>query len=470
MDLHWHRRDLRLADNLALAAADSPVLGVFVVDEGVHRHASPPRMAALLDALESLRGAYRERGSELIVRQGAPETVLPSLVDRLDGTTVTAAAEYSGLARRRDERVVERLEDVDAALATSHDAVLVPPGEITTNAGDPYSVFSYYAKKWHDRAAPDPASVPLDALAEPSALPDLEPGPIPTLAALDFPAPEAAVPPVSTAAARERLREFVAEAIFRYEDRRDLPAEGGTSRLSPHLRFGTIGIREVTAATDEALDRAETEAARESVLTFRDQLAWRDFYAEQLFHHPEMVRTNLTTFENPIEWERDDAAFAAWCAGETGYPIVDAGMRQLREEAWMHNRVRMIVASFLTKDLRIDWRRGYRWFREKLVDHDPGNDAGGWQWAASTGTDAQPFFRIFNPASQAETHDPDGEYVREYVPELRDVPTEVIHDWPTLETAERAAHAPAYPAPIVDHAAAREAALAMFRAARGEDR
>jgi deoxyribodipyrimidine photo-lyase len=467
MQVHWHRRDFRLADSLGLsrATADRPVVGLFVVDEGIHGYASPVRVAFVLSALSSLREAYRDRGGELLVRRGDPAAIVPDVADRIDADVVTAATDYSNLATRRDETVAAELSAIDADFERHHDGVLVPPGTLTTTDGDPYSVFTYYGRKWHDREHDAPVPAP-----DPAALsdPGLDPGAIPTLAELEYQEPKPAVPPASPDAAHERLEAFVDGPIYSYAETRDYPAAGGTSRLSANLRFGTVGVRTVYERTAAAMASAEDDAARESVREFQNQLAWRDFYTEQLAHTPSMVAANLTSFEAPIEWENDEHQFEAWTAGETGYPIVDAGMRQLRDEGWLHNRVRMIVASFLTKDLRIDWRWGYGWFRETLLDHDPANDAGGWQWAASTGTDAQPFFRIFNPTSQAEKYDPDGEYVREYVTELADVPTDAIHDWPNLGATERSEFAPEYPAPIVDHAEAREAALSMYRSARGE--
>jgi deoxyribodipyrimidine photo-lyase len=228
-------------------------------------------------------------------------------------------------------------------------------------------------------------------------------------------------------------------------------------------------VREVYEAAQAATADAETDEARESVEEFVGQLAWREFYTQVLYFDQGVVTENYKDYEQPIEWRDDPEALQAWKDGETGYPIVDAGMRQLREEAYVHNRVRMIVAAFLTKDLLIDWRAGYDWYREKLADHDTANDNGGWQWAASTGTDAQPYFRVFNPTTQGERYDPDAEYIREYVPELRDAPADVIHDWPDLSLSERRKHAPEYPDPIVDHGERREAAIAMFERARGDD-
>ncbi|MDG5776358.1 deoxyribodipyrimidine photo-lyase [Haloarculaceae archaeon H-GB2-1] len=466
MRLHWHRRDLRATDNRGLTADEGPTVPVFVFDRDVLAHAGPPRVAFLLDALASLRTWYRERGSDLLVVEGDPAERLADLVDEHDADTVSWCRDYSGLARQRDQRVEAALGDA-VTVDRVHDALLHEPGTITTNGGETYSVFSYFGKKWLDRAKDDPVESPSSG--------DLAPvsgGDLPTLESLGFGEPEATVPAAGTDAARRRLDAFCADAIYRYADQRDYPAcgdrdeaSGCTSRLSSHLKFGTIGIREVYAATDEAWAAAETETERDSVTEFQRQLAWREFYAHVLSNQPGLVTENFKTYEHEIAWRDDTEGLRAWKNGETGYPIVDAGMRQLRDEAWMHNRVRMLVASFLTKDLLIDWREGYDWFREKLVDHDTANDVGGWQWAASTGTDAQPYFRVFNPMTQGERYDPDAEYVTQYVPELRDVPAHQIHRWHELDVAERRDLAPAYPDPIVDHAEARERALAAFEAA-----
>jgi deoxyribodipyrimidine photo-lyase len=463
MRLHWHRRDLRVSDNRGLAAADGPTVPVFVLDDDVLAHASPPRVAFLLDALGSLRDAYRERGSDLLVAHGDPREQLPALAAEHDADLVTWCADYTGLARERDAVVRQALDDAGVDRRAVHDAVHHDPGTITTNDGDPYKVFTYYSRKWHNREKRPPADPP-DA----SDLADVSGDPLPTLDELGFGEPEATVPPAGTDAARDLLVDFRAGDIYRYDDRRDYPADDCTSRLSPHLKYGTVGVREVYRATEEAKAGAGSDGERESVFEFQDQLAWREFYTQVLWDRPDAVTENFKQYENPIEWREDPEGLQAWKDGETGYPIVDAGMRQLRAEAYMHNRVRMIVASFLTKDLLLDWRAGYHWFREKLVDHDTANDNGGWQWAASTGTDAQPYFRVFNPMTQGERYDPDATYIKRYVPELAGVPAETIHSWDELDPGARETHAPGYPAPIVDHGERRERAIAMFEAARGD--
>ncbi|ELZ15594.1 deoxyribodipyrimidine photolyase [Natrinema thermotolerans DSM 11552] len=467
MNVFWHRRDLRPDDNRGLAraaAANESVVPLFVLDPTVLDHASPVRVATLLEALEDLRSQYRERGSDLLVVRGEASAVVPEVAAEYDATTVVWNEDYSGLARERDRAVRAALEDEGIAAESVHDAIHHEPGSITPNQGDHYSVFSYFWKKWRDRDKREPAAEPdADDLAPVSG------EPIPTLSDLGFDEPEATPPTVTTAAAREWVADFCSGPIYDYADRRDYPAESGTSRLSPQLKWGTIGPRELYVATERAAERAESDDDRESVREFQRQLAWREFYAHVLAFNPETVTEDFSGYENDIEWRDDPDALEAWRAGETGCPIVDAGMRQLQAEGWMHNRVRMLVASFLTKDLLLDWRAGYDWFRRKLADHDTANDVGGWQWAASTGTDAQPYFRVFNPMKQGREYDPDAEYIREYVPEFADASPAEIHGWHELSDAERKRIAPDYPAPIVDHAARREQAIAMFERARGEE-
>ena len=460
MQIHWHRRDLRATDNAGLSAAEGAVVPVFVFDEAVLAHAAPPRVEFMLDALASLRSWYRERESDLVVAHGDPSNVLPNLAQRYDADAVTWGDDYSGLANERDARVRLALdgEDVDRRVVT--DSVLHEPGSITTNDGDPYSVFTYYGKKWLDRPKESPHDPPAA-----SSLADVTGDPLPSLDDLGFDQPSAAIPDADPATARARLREFCDGPIYEYEEKRDVPAAERTSRLSAHLKFGTLGVRELYEATEAAKTDATAEEV-ESVETFQSELAWREFYVQVLAANPETVTENFKECEEPIQWRDDAEEFEAWKAGETGYPIVDAGMRQLRDEAFVHNRLRMIVASFLTKDLLVDWRRGYAWFRERLVDHDTASDVGGWQWAASTGTDAQPYFRVFNPTTQGERYDPDAEYITEHVPELRGVDPEVIHEWPDLSVSQRRNVAPEYPDPIVDHGERREQAISTFEAAR----
>ncbi len=466
MALFWHRRDLRVRDNRGLERAvsvDEPLVSLFVLDPTVLEYASPVRVACLLDALSALRERYREHGSDLLVRRGEASQVVPQVAAEVEASTVVWNDDYSGLAGERDRAVTAALEDDGVRTESVHDAICHEPGSITPNQGEHYSVFSYFWKKWRDREKLPPADPPTAA-----DLADVRVDPLPSLEELGFEEPEADRPSVTPAAARDRVASFCSGPIYRYAETRDVPAAGMTSRLSPHLKWGTVGIRELYAATERAADRAADGDARASVREFQRQLAWREFYAHVLAFNPETVSENFSGYQNELEWQNDPDELEAWKAGLTGYPIVDAGMRQLREEAWMHNRVRMLVASFLTKDLLIDWREGYDWFRRRLADHDTANDVGGWQWAASTGTDAQPYFRVFNPMKQGREYDPDAEYIRRYVPELADANPDEIHGWHELEPAEREAVAPDYPAPIVDHAERRTQAIETFERARGD--
>lgn len=457
MDLCWHRRDLRIADNRMLAVSDE-LLPVFVFDNTVLEHAAPPRAAFLLDALDALRKTYRKHGGDLLIERGDSSTVIPDLAYEFDVERVCWNHDYSGLAQERDEAVRAALDEQEMDHEAFHDAVFHEPGAIRTNNGDPYSVFTYFWKKWQDREKPDPYEAP-DSIADESG------EDLPSLSALGFCEPEADLPPAGTNAAEERLERFCDGPVYRYEEDRDYPAKECTSRLSVDLKYGTIGIRQVWEEVKKAKTDAENEKQRESVTEFQSQLAWREFYTQVLYFNPTVVTDHYKEYENEIEFRDDPDGLAAWKDGKTGYPIVDAGMRQLLTEGYVHNRVRMIVASFLTKDLLIDWREGYDWYRKKLVDHDTANDNGGWQWAASTGTDAQPYFRIFNPVTQGERYDPDAEYITRHVPELDGIDPETIHSWHELEEYPDTE----YPVPIVDHAERRKEAIAMFERARGKE-
>ncbi len=473
--IHWHRRDLRVTDNPPLAD-DDRILPVFVHDPEILAYGAPPVVSFLLDALDSLREEYRERGGELLLARGDPSAVLPDLAAACDADAVIWNRDYSGLADERDRAVAAALADAGVGIEQFGGTLLHEPESITTNDGSHYSVFPDFWQKWRNQEKATPVAAPARGdVVDPRDSLDGEwlvedstaAGSLPSLADLGFDDPEADVQPAGTVAAHDLLADFREDAIYRYGDDREYPARESTSRLSPHLKFGTVGVRTVWKATEDAAAAASDEDAWESVEVFRRQLAWREFYAHVLEARPDVVIENYREYPNEIQWRDDPEGLQAWKDGETGYPLVDAGMRQLRAEAWVHNRVRMVAASFLTKDLLIDWREGYDWYRRKLADHDTAHAAGGWQWAASTGTNAQPYFRVLNPATQCEKYDPDGEYVREYVPELRDAPTDAIHEWPTLDDEERAAIAPDYPAPIVDHSERRERAIEAFEDARG---
>jgi deoxyribodipyrimidine photo-lyase len=445
--LHWFRSDLRVADNTALAAAAraEALACVFVLDPRLLARADAPRVRFLLDCLARLGDDLAKRGSALLVRRGEPAAELARLVAETGAGLVTWNRDYGSYARARDAAVERAVTRAGATVATFKDRVVFEADELLTPAGRPYAVYTPYKRAWWRRwqtetpppAAPVRLPPPLDGASG---------APLPVA-----PDDAAELPTGGGAAATRRLDAFLEHAVGDYAWRRDLPAEDGTSRLSPHLRFGTISVR---ACLLRALEAARDDRRRrEGVAKWCDELVWREFYHAILAGGPRPARLR-------VAWRDDPAGLAAWRDGRTGYPFVDAAMRQLRATGWMHNRARMVAASFLCKHLLVDWRLGERWFMERLVDGDPASNNGGWQWSASTGSDAQPWFRIFNPVAQGERFDPDGAYVRRFVPELRGLAGASVHrPW------DAPLAAPDYPAPIVDHATARERALAAYRSA-----
>ena len=354
--------------------------------------------------------------------------------------------------------VRDALERDGVQVRTYKDRVVFEGGELQTVQGGTYTVYTHFRRAWWRRYQAGPLRI-APAPALPECIAGAPGDALPRLRGRGVRADTTDIPRGGAAPARERLDAFLDGAAHRYHVDRDYPAVAGTSRLSPYLRFGAISVRECVRA---GLARAaEDPGAEEGVRTWIDELVWREFYHAILDAHPRVLDGAFREAYDMLEWDDDADRLEAWQAGMTGYPIVDAGMRELAATGWMHNRARMIVASFLTKDLHIDWRAGERWFMHRLVDGDPASNNGGWQWAASTGTDAQPYFRIFNPTSQGERFDPGGEYVRRWVPELEGLGGKAVHRPWTAPLESRA-----YPAPIIDHARERAIALARFRAVR----
>jgi deoxyribodipyrimidine photo-lyase len=465
--VHWFRNDLRRRDNTALArgaARGDELVGLFVLDPALLRpsRTGAPRLRFLLDCLEHLGSDLEARGVPLLVRRGEPARVVPELLRELDAGLLSFNRDTAPAARRRDEAVRKAVEGRGVELVECKDRVVFEADEVRTQAGGAYTVYGPYRRAWYRRLAEHPQP-PQRAPQLPPA-PRLRRDPLPGAAELGFAGDATAIPTGGEQAAQRRLRSFLERAVERYPQDRDRPDLDGTSRLSPYLRFGAISVRDCVAGAREAA-AAEPRLAR-GVEKWLDELVWREFYAAILESHPRVLSESYRPEYAGMAWNNDPDGFAAWCEGRTGYPIVDAGMRQLLETGWMHNRLRMITASFLTKHLLVDWRRGERWFHQRLVDADPGSNNGGWQWVASTGTDAAPYFRIFNPVRQGERCDPNGDYVRRYVPELAGLARRWVHrPWDAPRPPAR------YPAPIVDHAQRRELALERYRAILlGEDR
>jgi deoxyribodipyrimidine photo-lyase len=431
----WFRRDLRLADHPALAvAADEaravgrPLLALFVVDDGLLRAGGPNRRAFLARTLAALDDALDGR---LVLRRGRPEVVVPEVAAEVASPAVHATGDCAPYGRRRDARVADALTAAGRTLVRTGSPYAVSPGRVRTLDDAPYRVFTPFRRAWAVHGWPAPSGPPTGVRWAPADR---------ALAPVDLEVDEstASLPPAGEAAAADLLEAFLDGPVATYDGDRDRPDRAGTSRLSPHLRFGTVHPRQV-------LDRLPAGAPGD---VFRSELAWREFYADVLWHRPDSAWTSLSPVGAHLRSDTGptaDARFAAWTAGRTGYPLVDAGMRQLGAEGWMHNRVRMLTASFLVKDLHLPWQRGAAHFMDLLVDGDLASNNHGWQWVAGTGTDAAPFYRIFSPERQAARFDPDGAYVARYVPEFG---------------------TPEYPDPIVDHAVERAEALDRWQEAK----
>ena len=473
--LVWLRRELRLHDNPPLRAAlarHDVVVPVFCLDERLlgGRHASGPRTQFMLECLEDLDAGLRARGSGLIVRSGAPEHELPRLARHLRADTVYTATDVSPFATARDRRTAAALAGVGATLRHESGVFAADGIElIRTGAGNPYTVFSPFYRNWLARPR-------REVLAAPRGLPPLPErlarGRVPTLERLGLTQTASAPARGGERAGRLALRAFLAGPAQRYGARRDELTQDGCSRLSPHLHFGCVSVRELEASLP----------AGEHGEELRRQLCWRDFFAHVIANFPRnAVSEHQARYRGTLRYSHARRRFEAWQQGSTGYPLVDAAMRQLASEGWIHNRLRMVVGSFLTKDLAIDWRWGERWFMQTLLDGDEASNNGNWQWIASVGVDPQPLSRrILSPRRQQERFDPSGAYVRRYVPELARVPDHHLAEpaamAPELARAVGCVIGRDYPPPIVDHSLARRATLERYasaitpRAPRGSSR
>lgn len=454
----WFRRDLRVADHPALAeaAARGRVVCLFVVDPGLlgrRHHTAPARLRFLRAGLEALDAELRELGGRLVIRHGDPAELVPAVAGESGADRVHVTREISPRGRGRDERVRAALAATGIDLVEHEGDLLVAPEDLPGPTGNGYRVFTPFYRVWrraaipHHRPAPDRLDDPGIASDDDTGLPDGDP-PL----------------PAGPQAARARLVAFIGnQDVEYYRDERDLVADDTTSHLSPYLRFGMC----TSAQIARALGLPEPASlGREA---YWRQIAWREFFHHLLWRRPEAATMSLLEQYRDLVWDNDLAQLDAWRRGLTGYPLVDAGMRQLADTGWIHNRARMVAASFLVKDLLIDWRLGETVFMQGLVDGDPASNNGGWQWVASTGTDAAPYFRVLNPIRQARRFDPEGVYVKRYVPELRRVPEEHIHEpWlmdPELQRRIQCRIGVDYPAPIVDHLERQRIAVARYRAA-----
>jgi deoxyribodipyrimidine photo-lyase len=452
--IHWFRRDLRISDNTALHHASKRaerVLPVFILEDALRTgpDVGAARLAFLFKSLEVLREQLHRLGYPLIVRAGKSEIEIPKLCAETGAEAVFANKRYEPYAVARDGRVFRALNAAGTGFELFKDAVIWEEQELLTQSGKPYTVFTPYSKAWKVRRIPPPLG-PLPKNTK--RFPEICSLPIPTDPdEVGHPLTQA-IPAAGEENAKRVLTKFILSGLANYKTNRDFPALDGTSQLSPHLRAGTIGIRTILA---------EIKKARAADETFLNELIWREFFLQILANFPHVMRGSMRREFDGLEWENDESRFAAWKAGQTGYPIVDAAMRCLNTTGWMHNRLRMTVAMFLTKDLLISWQWGERYFMQQLVDGDMAANNGGWQWSAGTGADAAPYFRIFNPVSQSQRYDPDATFIKRWIPELADAPASLCHEaW--LEPLSTRGYAQR----IVVHEEQRAKCLALYQAAK----
>jgi len=478
--LVWFRNDLRVSDHPALdaaVAAKRPILPLYILEED-----APGDMGLgaasrwwLHHSLSALSADLKALGAPLYLTRGRAETLIPDIAKRLGAETIFWNRRYEPWAIETDRQIKATLKDAGHAVESFNGALLYEPWEVKTKQGGAYGVFTPF---WKAECALGDPPYPSQA---PKALPGADWGPLPPPEALEdwglLPsAPDWAgglrdawTP--GEAGARARLADFLDDGVLSYQEARDKPAMPGTSRLSPHLHHGEISARQIWHWSRERLRESGAAAYETGIWAFLREISWRDFNHNLLFHNPTMPHKNYQRKFDVFPWREDARSLKAWQRGLTGFPLVDAGMRELWQTGYMHNRVRMLVASFLVKDLLIDWREGEAWFRDTLVDADLANNVGNWQWAAGCGADAAPYFRIFNPMTQGERFDPEGAYVQAWVPELKDLPKKFIHaPW----TADAATLAKAkvelgrtYPHPMVDHKQARQQALDAYSHVKG---
>jgi len=463
--IHWFRRDLRVSDNVALSEAAKraeTVIPLFIFEDAFRTgpDVGAARLAFLLQSVESLRKNLAELGHTLVVRCGKSEEILPKFARQVGAQAVFANKRYEPYTQRRDERITQALLDVGVGFELFKDAVVWEENEILNLSGKPYTVFTPYSKAWKAKPIPAPKARIQNLKFKIQNFPC---DPLPQSADECGHPLTQTIPAGGERAALELLRKFMAGPVYDYGTARNFPALDGGSNLSPHLRAGTIGIRTILAELKKAREKA-APAQVASCDVFLNELIWREFYAQVLHNFPHVTKGAFRPEYDALKWSDNQEHFAAWCEGRTGYPIVDAAMRCLNATGTMHNRLRMIVAMFLTKDLLIHWQWGERYFMKQLVDGDMAANNGGWQWSAGTGTDAAPYFRIFNPVSQAEKFDAGGKFVRQWIPELKDFPDDLIHQpWENPLMLSKSKYAPR----VVLHEEQRGQCLAMFKAVKG---
>lgn len=472
--IFWFRKDLRIDDNAGLKQFiadtndDDEYMFLYIKNKNTYEYFGEKRIYFLYQALASLSKSLHKHSRELIITEGNSLEVFNEILSVYKSISVYANKQPEPYSRKRDEDVRKLLEKRGSELNLFTDSTIFPLGEILKGDGKPYVVFTPFMKSFYsmlNKAYYAKSDSDLNKLKgkeyKKHGLKALEPEKeMKTLKDSEF-------FDGSREEGIKQLEKFWKDKLESYRSKRDFPAVYGTSRLSPHFHFGTVGIREAFRTGFNKINRSSSTKVKTESRTWLNELIWREFYYNITFHFPGIIKDSFNKQYDKLSWNKSRKDFTAWCEGKTGYPIVDAGMRQLVKEGWMHNRVRMITAMFLTKHLLIDWRKGEKFFADHLVDLDFSSNNGGWQWSASTGVDAAPYFRIFNPTLQSKKFDAKGEYIKEYLPELKGVPVKYIHaPWALSDNEQKHIGIKIgkdYPAPIVDHKQAREIAIKEYK-------
>ncbi|MBS1553017.1 MAG: deoxyribodipyrimidine photo-lyase [Bacteroidetes bacterium] len=475
--IYWFRKDLRLTDNHALArflkdaVNGSSFSFIYIKNNNSYRYFGEKRIVFLIQCLEELKQDLSDFKSELQIFSGKSIEVFKNILLEKNPVSVYLNEQVEPYCRERDESVRKLIEDSGGIYNSFTDSTIFSPGEIKNGEGHQYKVFtpfknnalSILTKDHYKKHVCDFSNINnKNEIIFKSQLKIKQDKKISGVSG-------SVIIKGGRKEGLSKLRDFYETKLNRYNSQRDFPSLNATSRLSAHLHFGTIGIREALRTAFAGLSKSESEKDEKEVQTWINELLWREFYYHITFHNPRLTYQSFKTEYDDLNWNYDESNFRRWAEGKTGYPIVDAGMRQLNKEGWMHNRVRMITAMFLTKDLFIDWRLGEKYFAEKLIDLDFSSNNGGWQWSASTGVDAQPYFRIFNPYLQSKKFDPAGDYIRKYVPELSSLPVEFIHEPNIMNHTEQEKYrviiGKDYPNPVIDHKAAKDIAIRNFKKA-----
>ena len=471
LNVYWFRKDLRLEDNAGLSAFAKEAKNgncafIYIKNRNTFNYFGPKRIQFLEECLAELSQSLRKKGLRLQHFEGKSADVFKKLVERNKGIRLFYNRQVEPYCRRRDEAVKELIQNSGGEVRESDDTCLLPPGTVQNLNGEQYKVYTPFRNQLLKQISPEdysPRRVVLSMLYEADT------------GGADFAGSKGSKQAGFLKGGRSEglrlLKKFYDEGLVNYKSRRDFPGIGGTSFLSPHFHFGTVSVREAFRAALKKKEECSESSRSAEVDTWINELIWREFYYHITYVNPQLTHKAFREEFDNVQWNHNEELFKAWQEGRTGYPIVDAGMRQLKSDGWMHNRVRMITAMFLTKDLLIDWRLGEKHFADYLTDLDFSSNNGGWQWSASTGVDAQPYFRIFNPYLQSKKFDPDGAYIRKYVSELKEVPAEFIHEPNlmdiSLQKKFNVVLGKDYPFPVVDHMKAKEEAIRRFSIASG---